>query len=134
MRFDDTSRKTKWWLPAVGFLLAGALAVMVLALAPAIRSVWYDAAPQLRSANTVVFSTTKNASVCFPGMQEANLCWGVVDLAVALVAWLILFGAGIFLVMAALGSDPVEKDAKRAMQIAEKKKKEARKKKGRWHG
>ncbi|MCZ7543698.1 MAG: hypothetical protein M5R40_09250 [Anaerolineae bacterium] len=113
----EKQKKKRWWTPLFGLLLAIALAVVALAIAPLLREVWMRFTPQLFSVNTLVVQLTD------------ELWWGVVDLGVAFFIWLVLFALGIALVLTSVGVDPAEKQAKAIMREAKRRKDAQRKKK-----
>ncbi|MBN1285241.1 MAG: hypothetical protein JXB47_07580 [Anaerolineae bacterium] len=118
----------KWWMPLFGMVIALTLAVVALALAPSARSLWWNAATQLRDMNTKLVGP--NVSVCRLGTAEP--CWGVVDVGVALVVWLIVFGVAMMIVIALVGGETKEdKYSKSVMQDAESRKKASRRAKKR---
>lgn len=114
---------TKWWLPVFGLAIAVTLAVMALAIAPEARPLWWNTAPQLRDMNKPVVGP--RVSLCRPTTDEP--CWGTVDLAMALVIWLLVFAIAMLFVFALVGGESkAEKQAKEIMRQAEAKKKAAK--------
>ncbi len=132
-KLDDPTKKkttTKWWMPLVGLILALTLAVMAVAIAPSLRSVWWDNASQLQSVNDYVFSLS-NVKQCLKGDAE---CWGTVDLGMAFVIWLLSFAVLMLVFIAMVGGEaPEEKHTKEIMLQAQKRKQaeKRRKKAGR---
>lgn len=123
----------RWWMPLFGLFMAVILVVFALMVSPILRdNVWWDWAQvrDLRAENEAVIPTTVKG-VCSPTLGE-DWCWGVVDLGVSLVIFVLAFGFVMTLFFAFAGRDPAEKRAREVTRMAEKEKQaeKRRKRKG----
>lgn len=114
---DRKKKRKRWWTPLFGLTMAVVLAIVALMVVPLLRSVWWDLAPTLRSANRLVVQLS------------TDMWWGLVDVGFAFVIWLVLFGISIAVVLMSIGVDPAEQQAKKLARASFEKKVAERKKK-----
>jgi protein-S-isoprenylcysteine O-methyltransferase Ste14 len=132
--FGEKQSSMKWWVPVVGLIVGVALLVFAMMIAIPLREAWWkwDKMSDLRMENDIVFVVPNEvkqvAAVCYPGI-DADFCWGKVDLGVALIIFMSVFGVGMVVIFAFVGMDPAEKEARDVTFQAMKRKEEERRRK-----